>query len=191
MSFFRSINGPTAPQETNFAVSAATPGDRKIPKDLLDARDEFDAYIKQRKASNHFKNVTKRDGPVRRQDWRPHGQTSIPQGQRAFIRENYKWNEMIGRWTLNNGGPIVIEREIHDTILSYQRAMAVHTRDAVFHCMKTRVAGVQQVDVRKAHELWGKYNLGALAKDDDSSWNGKPAATIGEHPPWTTPIPSC
>lgn len=81
---------------------------------------------------------------------------------------------------MKNGRQIVKEQEIYDTILSYQRVLENQANDAVCEHMETHFEGVYMKDVRKAHALWQKHNLGDLDRGDDILWGG-PAATIGEN----------
>jgi hypothetical protein len=174
---------PTSPHLINEASSTqgglpiettATDGDRKPPKQLSDARAEFDAYLREGNAPGHFLSVNSPSGPKRRQDV-----NGISSKQHAYIQEHYRWHASKRRWTMKNGGQLVTEQKIYDAILSHQRVIENQAGDAVYEYMKTRFEGVHIKDVRKAHALWQQHNLGDSDTSDDILWGGQ-VATIGE-----------
>lgn len=154
--------------------TTAASGDRKLFKQLLDARADFDAYLRERNAPGHFLSANSPSGPRRRQDVK-----GFSSKQHAYIRENYRWDDSKSLWTMKNGGQIVTEQNIYDAILSHQRVTENQANDAVYEYMKTRFDGVHMKDVRKAYGLWQQHNLGDLDTGDNILWGG-PVATVGE-----------
>lgn len=175
-SSFHPINETDSGQDVLPRTTAADE-DRKPPKPLLDARADYDAFLRERKAPGHFLRVNSPTGPIRRQD-----ANGISSKQRAVIQEHYRWDDAERRWTMKNGGRIVTEEELYDVILSHQRVIENQANDALYDYMKTRFEGVHMKDVRKAYALWQKHNLGSADRGDDTLWGG-PAATIGEKVP--------
>ena len=152
--------------------------DHEPERRLLAARNAFTVYLKQEPTGGRFVCLTNRDAPLRRQD----SNIGITTKRRSTIQENYLWNGRKGVWTLQNGGTILLESEIFNTILSYRRAMPNHARDAIYDYMKDRVEGVLLRDVKEAFNLWREYRLGELDAEDVELW-GQSAASLGEHPP--------
>ena len=175
-------------QSTMAAVSDAGPSgaaDTKIPDSLVEARKDFDAYLRERKAAKQFLDVTKLPHPIRRVD-KSRGKIDV--GQLAVIDTEYEWHGYKGpkgRWMKKVGDKryaIIKEDEIYDKILSYQRVVkrgGPKRIDAVWDFMKPYAEGVDMSDTRKANEIWEKYNLGTIPATDDRLWNDISIAKIG------------
>lgn len=146
----------------------------KPAKPLLDARAEFEVFIRVTRAPRHFLSVNSPVNPLRRED----GNFVTKQTQLTLIRDCYMWDESTNRWTLKNGGLLVTENEIYDVILSYQRVVK-NTSEALWDRISDDVEGVQRRDVERAHQLWKAHKLGELDLTDDALW-GRPRAVISK-----------
>ncbi|KAL8791643.1 MAG: hypothetical protein Q9195_005726 [Heterodermia aff. obscurata] len=141
----------------NQPSSSTTPG---LHERVARAKADFADFLKKENISRHFLSVNSRQGPLRRKDG-------------DHITSSNKWT--IGRY-----GIIVIEDDIYDLMLSYQRVLPLASRSTLFHTISRSFEGIQWRDANKASQLWKKHDLVSLDMADDSLWGGERRAVIPE-----------
>lgn len=161
--------GVSAEGTSGFSPIAASVYPSDIQR-LRDARLEFDAFLKEHgnPIVEHFRSLTAPANPLRMRD----GDVVRSTKQLRKIQAEYQWSIDKGRWTLKkNGGPLITEEEVFNTVLSFRRTLNTH-KEKLFSYIYGRVGGVQSKDVKKIMDLWKKHKLEDIDPADDALWGG-------------------
>lgn len=145
---------------------ATSPGHSALHKRIADARASYAIYLDESKHDHHFLSVTSPKNPLRRVD----GDAVTHPSQLVRIQKYCKWDPLQNRWNLKHGGPIVLESEIFNTVISYQRALPGAYTQILWQAIKKDVLGIQEKDVKRVRSLWVQHKLGELDTHNDVLW---------------------
>lgn len=144
--------------------------DRKPLERLIDARNEFTAFLCKEQSPLHYLSITSlEDGPLRRCEVNNGGR--INAGRRGMIDRNFRYNRLLGQWTGNDGVAIVTEDTIYDAILSKQRDAGNAKSNVLWNRIKKVTEGIEFPDVAKASSVWRKHSLKKLSGSDFVTFN--------------------